>query len=196
MTSHTAIIARSLNIPSIVAMHHARQLIYNNDNLIVDGGQGVVIVNPDKYVLAEYRLKQNHLDLEKRKLKRLKSIPTMTLDGTSIELHANIELPQDVEQVKESGAIGIGLFRSEFLFLNRDDLPSEDEQFEAYSTVAQNEVWLIRNGRRVNAKSIMGVMTLAANKGSTVAIEITGADETEAMQALTNLINGYFGEGE
>jgi phosphocarrier protein len=60
----------------------------------------------------------------------------------------------------------------------------------------QSEVWLIRNGRRVNAKSIMGVMTLAANKGSTVAIEITGADETEAMQALTNLVNGYFGEGE
>lgn len=138
VTSHTAIIARSLNIPSIVAMHHARQLIYNNDNLIVDGGQGVVIVNPDKYVLAEYRLKQNHLDLEKRKLKRLKSIPTMTLDGTSIELHANIELPQDIEQVKENGATGIGLFRSEFLFLNRDDLPSEDEQFEAYSYVAQN----------------------------------------------------------
>ncbi|SDY77995.1 phosphoenolpyruvate--protein phosphotransferase [Nitrosomonas sp. Nm33] len=138
VTSHTAIIARSLNIPSIVAMHHARQLIYNNDNLIVDGGQGIVIVNPDKYVLAEYRLKQNHLDLEKRKLKRLKSIPTMTLDGTSIELHANIELPQDVEQVKENGATGIGLFRSEFLFLNRDDLPNEDEQFEAYSTVTQS----------------------------------------------------------
>ncbi|MDV6345194.1 phosphoenolpyruvate--protein phosphotransferase [Nitrosomonas sp. Is37] len=138
VTSHTAIIARSLNIPSIVAMHHARQLIYNNDNLIVDGGQGIVIINPDKYVLAEYRLKQNHLDLEKRKLKRLKSIPTMTLDGTSIELHANIELPQDVEQVKENGATGIGLFRSEFLFLNRDDLPNEDEQFEAYSTVTQS----------------------------------------------------------
>jgi phosphotransferase system enzyme I (PtsI) len=119
-------------------MQHARQLIYNNDNLIVDGGQGIVIVNPDKYVLTEYRLRQNQLDLEKRKLKRLRSIPTTTLDGTFIELHANIELPQDVEQVKESGATGIGLFRSEFLFLNRDDLPSEDEQFEAYSTVAQS----------------------------------------------------------
>lgn len=138
VTSHTAIVARSLNIPSIVAMQHARQLIYNNDNLIVDGGQGIVIVNPDKYVLAEYRLKQNQLDLEKRKLRRLRSIPASTLDGTFIELHANIELPQDVEQVKESGASGIGLFRSEFLFLNRDDLPSEEEQFEAYYTVAQS----------------------------------------------------------
>ncbi|MCO6429012.1 phosphoenolpyruvate--protein phosphotransferase, partial [Nitrosomonas communis] len=138
VTSHTAIIARSLNIPSIVAMQHARQLIYNNDNLIVDGGQGIVIVNPDKYVLTEYRLRQNQLDLEKRKLKRLRSIPTTTLDGTLIELHANIELPQDIEQVRESGATGIGLFRSEFLFLNRDDLPSENEQFEAYSIVAQS----------------------------------------------------------
>lgn len=137
ITSHTAIVARSLNIPSIVAMQHARQLIYNNDILIVDGGQGIVIVNPDKYVLTEYRLKQNQLDLEKRKLKRIRSIPATTLDGTLIELHANIELPQDIDQVKESGATGIGLFRSEFLFLNRDDLPGEEEQFEAYLSVAQ-----------------------------------------------------------
>ncbi len=137
VTSHTAIVARSLNIPSIVAMQHARQLIYNNDILIVDGGQGIIIVNPDKYVLTEYRLKQNQLDLEKRKLKRIRSIPATTLDGTLIELHANIELPQDIDQVKESGATGIGLFRSEFLFLNRDDLPSEEEQFEAYLSVAQ-----------------------------------------------------------
>lgn len=138
ITSHTAIVARSLNIPSIVAMQHARQLIYNNDNLIVDSGQGIVIVNPDKYVLTEYRLKQNQLDLEKRKLKRIRLIPAVTLDGTLIELHTNIELPQDVEQVKESGANGIGLFRSEFLFLNRDDLPGEEEQFEAYFTVARS----------------------------------------------------------
>ena len=138
ITSHTAIVARSLNIPSIVAMQHARQLIYNNDNLIVDGGQGIVIINPDKYILTEYRLKQNQLDLEKRKLKRIRSIPTKTLDGTLIEVHANIELPQDVEQVKESGATGIGLFRSEFLFLNRDDLPDEEEQYDAYSSVALN----------------------------------------------------------
>src|SRR5690606_5147055 len=119
-------------------MQHARQLIYNNDNLIVDGGQGIVIINPDKYILTEYRLKQNQLDLEKRKLKRIRSIPTKTLDGTLIEVHANIELPQDVEQVKESGATGIGLFRSEFLFLNRDDLPDEEEQYDAYSSVALN----------------------------------------------------------
>lgn len=135
-TSHTAIVARSLNIPSIVALHHAHQLILENDCLIVDGTQGIVIVNPDKYVLDEYRLRQSQLELERKKLQRIKSIAAMTLDGTLIDLYANIELPEDIAQVKESGATGIGLFRSEFLFLNRDDLPGEDEQFEAYRTVA------------------------------------------------------------
>jgi len=136
-TSHTAIVARSLNIPSIVALHHARQLIHDNDLLIVDGNQGAVIVNPDKQVFSEYRFRQNQLELEKQKLKRIKTKVATTLDGTTVELHANIELPQDIEQVKENGATGIGLFRSEFLFLNRDNLPDEDEQFEAYRTVVQ-----------------------------------------------------------
>jgi len=136
-TSHTTIIARSLNIPSIVALHHARQLIHDNDLLIVDGNQGVVIVNPNKHVFSEYRLRQNQLELEKQKLKRIKTTVATTLDGTTVELHANIELPQDIEKVKENGATGIGLFRSEFLFLNRDNLPDEDEQFEAYCSVVQ-----------------------------------------------------------
>lgn len=137
LTSHTAIVARSLNIPSVVALHHARRLIRDNDVLIVDGTQGVVIVDPDEHVLSEYRLRQSQLELEKQKLKRIKTTAATTLDGTSIELHANIELPQDTDQVRENGAIGIGLFRSEFLFLNRDSLPDEDEQFEAYRTVAR-----------------------------------------------------------
>ncbi|MEK7791791.1 MAG: phosphoenolpyruvate--protein phosphotransferase, partial [Pseudomonadota bacterium] len=136
LTSHTAIVARSLNIPSVVALHHARQLILENDYLIVDGSRGIIIVNPDKYVLNEYRLRQSQLGLERKKLQRIKGIAAVTLDGTAIDLYANIELPEDIEQVKESGATGIGLFRSEFLFLNRDDLPSETEQFEAYRTVA------------------------------------------------------------
>jgi phosphotransferase system enzyme I (PtsI) len=135
-TSHTAILARSLNIPSIVALHHARPLIRENELLIVDGSNGVVIVNPDKYVLAEYKLRQEQWQLEKQKLKRLKTTRAATLDGTRVELHANIELPEDVHQAKDNAAAGIGLFRSEFLFLNRDELPSEDEQFEAYRKVA------------------------------------------------------------
>ncbi|UJP05573.1 MAG: phosphoenolpyruvate--protein phosphotransferase [Nitrosomonas sp.] len=135
-TSHTAIVARSLNIPSIVALHHAHQLILEDDCLIVDGTQGIIIVNPDKYVLDEYRLRRGQLELERKKLQRIKSVAAVTLDGTPVELHANIELPEDLTQVRESGATGIGLFRSEFLFLNRDDLPGEEEQFEAYRTVA------------------------------------------------------------
>ncbi len=137
-TSHSAIVARSLNIPSVMALHHARQMIRENELLIVDGEQGVVIVNPDKHVLAEYKLRQNQYSLEKQKLKRIKTARATTLDGTLIELHANIELPQDVVKVKESGATGVGLFRSEFLFLNRDDLPGEEEQFLAYRKVAED----------------------------------------------------------
>jgi phosphotransferase system enzyme I (PtsI) len=137
-TSHTAILARSLNIPSVMALHHARQLIREHELLIVDGEQGVVIVSPDKQVLAEYKLRQEQWNIERQKLKRLKTARATTLDGVPVELHANIELPGDIVQVRESGATGIGLFRSEFLFLNRDDLPGEEEQFLAYRKVAQD----------------------------------------------------------
>lgn len=166
LTSHTAIVARSLNIPSIVALHHAHQLILENDCLIVDGYQGIIIVNPDKYVLDEYRLRQSQLELEKRKLQRIKTIAAVTLDGTPIDLYANIELPEDIEQVKESGATGIGLFRSEFLFLNRDDLPGEDEQFEAYRTVAvkmHKQPVTIRTFDLGADKSLKGATQVAAN---------------------------------
>ena len=136
-TSHTAIVARSLNIPSVVALHQARTLIRENEMLIVDGNNGVVIINPDRTVLAEYKLRREQLDLERTKLKRLKKTRTKTLDGTSVELHANIELPDDVAGARENGADGVGLFRTEFLYLNRGDLPDEDEQFEAYRRVVQ-----------------------------------------------------------
>lgn len=136
-TSHTAIVARGLNTPCVVGLHHARELIKDNDMLIVDGEQGVVLVNPDKQLLAEYKLRQSQLDIERQKLKRLKTAHANTLDGAHIELHANIEMPQDLIEVKENGATGIGLFRSEFLFLNRDHLPEEEEQFEAYRSVVE-----------------------------------------------------------
>lgn len=136
-TSHTAIVARSLNIPCIVALHHARQLVRENEIIIVDGTQGVVIIDPDPRVLAEYQLRQREFGLERQKLKRLRDTPARTLDGENIELHANIELPGDVALAVESGATGIGLFRTEFLFLNRPDLPGEDEQFEAYRKVLE-----------------------------------------------------------
>ena len=135
-TSHSAIVAKSLNIPAVVALHNARQLIRENEWLIVDGSHSVVIVNPDKTVLAEYRLKQEEFDLERQKLKRLKTKRATTLDGQTVELQANIELPSDVRDVLDVGASGVGLFRSEFLYLNRRGLPSEDEQFDAYRAVA------------------------------------------------------------
>jgi phosphotransferase system enzyme I (PtsI) len=137
VTSHTAIVARSLAIPAIVGLHHAFQTVSERELLIVDGVMGVLIVNPDPVVLAEYRLRQSQLGLERQKLKRLKTTPAATLDGTPVELFANIELPGDMPEVLEAGAEGVGLFRSEFMFLNRSDLPSEDEQFEAYRDVAQ-----------------------------------------------------------
>jgi len=136
VTSHSAIVARSLNIPAIVGLHHARSLVSEGELLIADGREGVLIVNPGAQVLEEYRERSRELEAERWKLRSLRTARSATLDGTLIELQANIELPQDVEEVMEVGAAGIGLFRSEFLFLNRDDLPSEDEQFEAYRAVA------------------------------------------------------------
>ena len=136
VTSHTAIVARSLGIPAIVGLHHARQTVAEGELLIVDGVQGVLIVNPDPLVLAEYRSRQAELKAGRQRLKRLKKTPPATADGTPIELYANIELPQDAPEALEAGAQGVGLFRTEFLFLNRRDLPGEDEQFEAYRQVA------------------------------------------------------------
>lgn len=136
-TSHTAILARSLNIPSIVALQRARDLINDGELIIVDGGSGVVIVNPSKEILAEYKLRQGQWELEQQKLKRIKSTKAVTIDGTNIELFANIEVPEDVTAVKASGATGIGLYRTEFLFMNRRDMPNEEEQFIAYKAVAE-----------------------------------------------------------
>ena len=137
VTSHTAIVARGINVPAVVATHNARSLIRDGEMVIVDGSNHVVIVNPDRAVLAEYRLKQEEFELARQKLRRLRSKRADTLDGIHVELQANIELPDDIDQALKNGATGIGLFRSEFLFLNRTGLPSEDEQFEAFREVAE-----------------------------------------------------------
>lgn len=165
-TSHTSIVARGLNIPCVVGLHHARELIKDRDMLIVDGEQGVVIVNPDKNLLAEYKLRQSQFVLEKQKLKRLRTARATTLDGTRIELQANIEMPTDLPQVMENGAAGVGLFRSEFLFLNRDDLPDEEEQFTAYRTVLEGMGELpvtIRTYDLGADKQLKGVTRVASN---------------------------------
>ena len=169
VTSHTAIVARSLNIPAIVGLHHARSMIREGEPLIVDGREGVLIVNPGGQVLDEYRERSRLLEIERQKLKRLRNARSATMDGAAVELQANIELPQDVEEAREAGAAGIGLFRSEFLFLNRDDLPSEDEQFEAYREVAD-----AMSGRPVTIRTL----DLGADKS------INGADRAGPNPAL------------
>ncbi|HZM34413.1 MAG TPA: phosphoenolpyruvate--protein phosphotransferase [Burkholderiales bacterium] len=138
VTSHTAIVARSLGIPAVVGLHHARQTVAEGELLIVDGEQGVLIVNPDPLVLNEYRERQAQIRAGRQRLKRLRKTPSTTLDGTPIDLFANIELPEDAPDALEVGAQGVGLFRTEFLFLNRRDLPGEEEQFSAYRQVAQS----------------------------------------------------------
>lgn len=136
-TSHTAVVARSLDIPSIVALHRARELVRENEVVIVDGTHGVLIVDPDERVLAEYQQRRLAFGAARRKLSGLRDTRAVTRDGVAVALHANIELPDDVAQTLANGATGIGLFRSEFLFLNRRDLPDEDEQFEAYRKAAE-----------------------------------------------------------
>lgn len=137
VTSHTAILARSLNIPSIVALQRARDLINDGELMIVDGAAGVVIVNPDPEVLSEYQLKQNQWQLAQQKLQLIKTTKAVTVDGVAIDLFANIEVPEDVISAKASGAVGVGLYRTEFLFMNRAEMPDEQEQFEAYKHVAE-----------------------------------------------------------
>ncbi len=136
-TSHTAILARSLAIPSVVGMENARTVIRDGEQLIVDGTRGVVIVNPDQRVLEEYQLRKSQIELEKSKLKRLKTAKSQTIDAVPVQLFANIELPGDVPGALAAGAEGIGLFRTEFLFLDRGDMPDEREQYEAYKRVVK-----------------------------------------------------------
>ena len=134
--SHTAIVARSLDIPAAVGMFNASALIAQDDWVIVDGDAGVVVVDPTPAVLDQYRERQVLLLRERKKLSKLKKTPAITRDGTEITLLANIELPEDCAAAMEAGANGVGLFRSEFLFMGRtgyaNRLPSEDEQFESY----------------------------------------------------------------
>jgi phosphotransferase system enzyme I (PtsI) len=132
-TSHTAIVARSLDIPAVVGAREASRVIRQDDWVVIDGDAGVVIINPSPIVLEEYRFRQRQSELERARLDRLRHTPAVTLDGEKIELLANIESADDASAAVAAGAVGVGLFRSEFLFMNRGgDLPGEEEQFEAY----------------------------------------------------------------
>jgi phosphoenolpyruvate-protein phosphotransferase (PTS system enzyme I) len=132
-TSHTAIVARSMDIPAVVGTREASRLVRQDDWIIVDGDAGVVIIDPPGIVLEEYRFRQQQEAVERARLARLRHMPAITLDGQTIELLANIEQPEDTAVALDAGAAGVGLFRSEFLFMNRGGhLPDEDEQYEAY----------------------------------------------------------------
>jgi phosphotransferase system enzyme I (PtsI) len=139
-TSHTAIVARSMNIPAVVGARAASTLMRQDDWVIIDGDAGVVIVDPSPIILAEYGFKQRQGELERGRLAQLRNTPAVTMDGEKIELLANIEQPDDAVAALKAGAVGVGLFRSEFLFMSRDGkglsrLPNEEEQFQAYKRV-------------------------------------------------------------
>ena len=136
-TSHTAILGRSLDIPSVIGLHNARKLITEGETVIVDGINGVLIISPDESVLNEYRRRAREYRSHKRELNKLKKTAAATADGVCIELLGNIESAEDVKLLHNLGADGIGLFRSEFLYLNRDTMPSEDEQYEVYSSIVK-----------------------------------------------------------
>ena len=137
-TSHTAIVARSMDIPAVVGARTASQLVRQDDWVIIDGDAGVVIVDPSSIILAEYGFKQRQGELERGRLQRLLHTPAVTLDGEKVQLLANIEMPEDAKVALNSGALGVGLFRSEFLFMGRHGkLPDEEEQYQAYKRAVE-----------------------------------------------------------
>ncbi|XOT97843.1 phosphoenolpyruvate--protein phosphotransferase, partial [Alcaligenes pakistanensis] len=156
----------SLSVPAVVGLGSFRSLIRDGDFLIVDGFSGAVIVNPSELVLAEYRERQEAYRRERAELEALLDAPAVTLDGINVRLEANIELPEEAELALKAGADGIGLFRSEFLFMGRTDLPSEQEQYEAYSRVVKamdGRVVTIRTLDIGADKTLDGDATVATN---------------------------------
>ena len=135
-TSHTAIMARSLEIPAVVALKDISHRIKRGDRLIIDGTAGVVIINPDTAVLKEYNEKRIYFEVKEKKLRELSRLPAQSLDGHAVELLANIEMADEVPSAIAHGADGIGLYRTEFFYLDRTEPPSEEEQYEAYRYVA------------------------------------------------------------
>ncbi len=137
-TSHTAIVARSMDIPAVVGARTSSQLVRQDDWIIIDGDAGVVIVDPSPIILAEYGFKQRQGELERGRLQRLLHTPAVTMDGEKVQLLANIEMPGDAELALKAGALGVGLFRSEFLFMGRQGkLPDEEEQYQAYKRAVE-----------------------------------------------------------
>ncbi len=171
-TSHTAIVARSLDIPAVVGARNASHLVRQDDWVIIDGDAGVIIVGPSPIILAEYGFKQRQADLERERLARLKHPPAVTLDGQKIDLMANIELPEDTTMALSMGAMGVGLFRSEFLFMGREgQLPNEEEQYQAYK-------------RAVEGMKGLPVTIRSVDVGADKPLDRTAKDEAHLNPAL------------
>ncbi len=135
-TSHSAILARALEIPAVVALGGILEVVKNGDMLVLDGSDGTVLVNPEDAVLAEYQGKRAAFLKEKKELEKYIGKPSITKDGVTVDLVANIGKPEDVDKVLQYDGEGVGLFRTEFLFMDRNAMPTEEEQFEAYRKVA------------------------------------------------------------
>jgi phosphotransferase system enzyme I (PtsI) len=171
-TSHTAIVARSLDIPAVVGARTASHLVRQDDWIIIDGDAGVVIVDPSPIILAEYGFKQRQANLERERLLRLRHTPAVTLDGQRVDLLANIEMPEDAPAALDVGAVGVGLFRSEFLFMGRaGSLPDEQEQYLAYK-------------RAVDGMQGLPVTIRTVDIGADKPLDRTTKDETHLNPAL------------
>ena len=131
-TSHTAILARSLGLPAVIGLREARRFLRQDDLVIIDGNAGTLLVDPDEFSLRHYRAQQKEEKKYYSRLSRLKKAPAQTRDGVPVTLQANVELPQDFETVRKVGAVGVGLCRTEFLYMNRESFPDEEEHYETY----------------------------------------------------------------
>ena len=179
-TSHTAILARSLGLPAVVGASGAHALIEEGDLVVIDADADLVVVNPSEEEIAAFHRRAREQSEHRAQLRKLKGRLSRTSDGVAVELLANIELPKDARDALEAGADGIGLFRSEFLFMDRNELPSEDEQYEAYAKVAR-----VMKGKPVVIRTLdIGadkVLTAAAREGLGMA---RGAPRPESNPAL------------
>ncbi len=173
--SHTAILSRSLGIPAIVAVHGATRYIDNNDELIVDGKRGILFVAPDTIVISEYEKRARKIERVQRELKALRTSEAISRDGVTVQLLANIELPEDMAGVHQALASGIGLYRTEFLFMNRKTPPDEEEQFAAYVKVIRE-----LPGRPVTIRTL----DLGADKQADIDLPTTAVNPALGLRAV------------
>ncbi len=173
--SHTAILSRSLGIPAIVATHGATRFVAQDDELIVDGKRGVLLVGPEPIVVSEYERRARKIARVQRELETLRASPSVSRDGLTMQLAANIELPEDLDAVHEALADGVGLYRTEFLFMNRSAPPDEEEQFAAYVKVVQ-----ALPGRPVTIRTL----DLGADKRADIDTPITSVNPALGLRAI------------